>query len=44
MIARFGKVYIPDYAIKYLDIGFDLESYYHFDNDSSKLQHVYSPY
>lgn len=29
LIGRFGKVYLPDYAMKLVDIGFDLDQYYY---------------
>lgn len=28
MIGKFGKITMPDYALNYLSIGFDLQQYY----------------
>jgi hypothetical protein len=28
LIGRFGKVYLPDYAMRYMDVGFNLAQYY----------------
>jgi len=28
LIARFGRVYLPDYAMRFLDVGFSFDAYY----------------
>ena len=43
LIARFSNVYLPDYATRYLDIGFDLNSYYKGElRQEGYLRHVES--
>jgi hypothetical protein len=36
-ISKLGKIYAPDYALTFLDIGFDLDTYYEFEHKEESL-------
>jgi len=37
ILGRFSKIYTPDYVVKFLDITFDLDQYYHFKEEQQEI-------